>query len=134
MPRASLVVVALCAFFGVACKAKIGDSCSTSTDCAINGGRVCDTASPGGYCTIKPCDPNGCPESALCVEWRYTENRTSETWCMQQCSNSGDCDRSGYVCVHQDDPELVDAEGEPLARITDFDGRSDKGFCVYVDQ
>lgn len=131
---ARLVVASLLALLAVACKPKIGDDCGNSIDCSPNGGRICDTASPGGYCTIAPCDPNGCPESALCVEWRYEENRTSATWCMQQCSKDHDCDRGGYRCVAQDDPRLVTESGESLARITDFDGRSDKKFCVYVGE
>lgn len=132
MTRSTFALAIALVGLSAGCKAKLGDSCSVSTDCAVNGGRVCDTASPGGYCTIKPCDPNGCPESALCVEWRYEENRTSETWCMKACSNNGDCDRNGYQCVHEGDPELITPEGESLARVSDFDGRANSGFCVYV--
>lgn len=115
-----------------ACQPAIGDDCNSSVDCAPNGGRICDLASPGGYCTIQGCDPNGCPESALCVEWLYEQNRTSTTYCMEKCSNSSDCDRNGYRCVREGDPELISAEGESLARVTDFDGRADNGFCAYV--
>jgi hypothetical protein len=132
MNRTLVVLAIALAGFSTACKSKIGDDCSVSTDCSPNGGRVCDTASPGGYCTIAPCDPNGCPESALCVEWRYEQTRTSETWCMQHCGNTGDCDRGGYRCLHPDDPLLIAGDGESLARVTDFDERNDDGFCVYV--
>jgi len=115
-----------------ACQPEIGDNCKSSVDCAPNGGRICDPASPGGYCTIQGCDPNGCPEGALCVEWLYEANRTTTTYCMKRCSNSGDCDRSGYRCVHEGDEELLSSDGEPLARVTDFDSRASKGFCAYV--
>lgn len=128
--KRALIAVAL-AVLGVACKPQIGDDCESSIDCSPNGSRVCDTASPGGYCSIRGCDPNGCPDDAICVEWRYTESRTSETWCMRECDRSSDCDRSGYRCFHEGDAELVDDEGEPLARVTDFDSRATSGFCAY---
>ncbi len=127
----TLIALAL-ALLGAACTPEIGDSCKSSVDCSPNGGRVCDIASPGGYCSIRGCDPNGCPDRALCVEWRYEEPRTSETWCMKRCSSTSDCDRSGYRCLREGDPALTNAQGEDLATVTDFDGRSDDGFCVYV--
>lgn len=121
---------ALAALLTAGCQAEIGDKCNTSTDCAPNGGRVCDLASPGGYCSITPCDPNSCPDGALCVEWRYEANRTSETWCMRRCSGDGDCGRRQYKCRAAS--SIVSTSGESLARVTDFDGRELGSFCVYV--
>lgn len=127
-----LVALALLAL-ATACQPEIGDDCSSSIDCAPNGGRICDLASPGGYCTIQGCDPNGCPDRAVCVEWQYTTNRTSTTYCMARCSSTKDCDRgAGYACVRADDGRLVDEAGEPLARITDYDSRANGKFCAYV--
>ena len=126
----------------VGCAPGIGDSCSVSADCSVNGDRICDTAQPNGYCTVRGCDPDTCPDSALCVEWRFDPPRTAETWCMQSCSNDGDCRRgAGYRCVHatldpdgEDNvsPELM-VDGEPIARITDLkESRRRKGFCAAV--
>jgi hypothetical protein len=75
------------------CKPHIGDGCTSSTDCSVNGTRICDTAQPGGYCTIRGCDPDGCPEGAVCVEWRYDPIRTAATWCMKRCGSEGSCRR-----------------------------------------
>ena len=63
-----LVLVALAATTA-ACGSKIGDSCTAAADCATEGGRQCDTASPGGYCTIAGCDLGTCPEEATCVQF-----------------------------------------------------------------
>ena len=52
-----------------ACSPKIGDSCSASTDCSQDNSRVCDTFSPGGYCTIQGCDFGTCPDEAVCVQF-----------------------------------------------------------------
>lgn len=127
-----VLALALVGVFGVACKPQIGDECKTSIDCSTTGSRVCDTASPGGYCSIRGCDPNGCPDDAVCVEWRYTASRTSETWCMRKCGRTSDCDRGGYACFHEGDASLVDEDGQPLARVTDFDARATAGFCAYA--
>jgi hypothetical protein len=52
-----------------ACGEEIGDSCSLSTDCSSTGTRICDTNSPGGYCTVIGCDVGTCPEEAVCVRF-----------------------------------------------------------------
>jgi hypothetical protein len=71
---ATLLAVALVA----GCSHKIGDACNVNVDCSPLGDRFCDTASPGGYCTIEGCDvrmdDNGnlidsCPSEAVCVRF-----------------------------------------------------------------
>lgn len=111
-----------------ACAPAVGDSCSGSTDCSIDGSRICDTAQPGGYCTVMGCDPDTCPDGAVCVEWRYDPARTAETYCMKRCSSNGGC-RDGYAC---EDPEAItDEDGDQLARIIDLrQSRRESDFCV----
>ncbi len=78
IPRFTLL--ALLALFGpLACKAKIGDDCLRSTDCSVQGERVCDlshrineqgitTPSGRGECTIDGCGRGTCPKEAACVK------------------------------------------------------------------
>lgn len=112
-----------------ACAPEIGDDCRSSIDCSIRGDRICDVAQPGGYCTVQFCDPDTCPDDALCVSFRYEPPRTAESWCMKSCRRSGDC-RSGYECVGVDHPAR--AEGG-IARVIDFsESRRRNGFCMAV--
>ncbi|MEZ4324524.1 MAG: hypothetical protein R3B40_04845 [Polyangiales bacterium] len=111
------------------CSPEIGDKCSISTDCSFNGDRICDTAQPGGYCTVQGCDPDSCPNGAVCVEWRFEPSRTTATYCMERCRSS--CGRRGYECVADDDPRL-ESNGGPLARVTDLGSRRDAKFCAAV--
>ena len=128
--RASRLGIAALICLTSACAPKIGDSCDNSTDCSVNGDRVCDTAQPGGYCTVRGCDPDSCQEGAICVEWRFSPSRTATTYCMKRC---GSC-RSGYDCVSDDDPRLADESGTPIARITDLSSRRrDARFCAAVE-
>lgn len=118
--RAILICLALAA---AACGHNIGDSCSVSTDCAPDGTRVCDTFSPGGYCTIQGCDYGTCPSEAVCVRFfpglEHTKACTTSgdcsidelctvggqcaprsielRFCMMTCGSGSDC-RSGYEC------------------------------------
>ena len=86
------------------CAAEVGDECSSNVDCSPNGDRVCDTAAPGGYCTILGCRAGSCPEEAVCVAWgRGVEERE---FCMRTCGSSSDC-RDGYQCF---DPGSCPAE------------------------
>lgn len=92
---------------GLACAPKIGDNCTSSTDCSQNGDRLCDTTQPGGYCTVFNCEPDTCPEEAQCIAFDQRLDpacsdpqswaRFERTFCMRRCDNDGDC-RSGYVC------------------------------------
>ncbi len=117
-----------------ACAPEIGDPCTTSVDCSVQGERECDLTQPGGYCTVRHCDPDGCPDGTLCVQWRPEPPRSAESWCMQPCESDADCRASeGYACVRPDDPRLRDASGVPLARIRDFSPeRANSRFCAAL--
>ena len=142
--RASLVLFAILAATVVAgCKPRIGDACHTATDCAFNGSRFCDLSLSGGYCTIKNCDPDSCPDKGVCVEWQYDPPRTAQTYCMESCTSDRDCtDRGGYRClkvgespaarVRRRNP-VVDGGYSSIARIIDLSpSNQSKGFCTYV--
>src|SRR4051812_9013159 len=68
-----------------ACGNKIGDSCTLSTDCATEGGRICDTSSPDGYCTVPNCDIGTCPSESTCVQFYSVIN------VVKHCSVPTDC-------------------------------------------
>ncbi len=103
---ASLGVV----FLLLGCASKIGDSCTTSTECSAQGDRLCDTSQPGGYCTVPGCSEDSCPSEASCIAFRAsvsqhadcegTSSRTRlrRTYCMRRCHKDSDC-RSDYACV-----------------------------------
>ncbi|MCX4244165.1 hypothetical protein [Paraliomyxa miuraensis] len=72
-------LLALLALVGLACKAKIGDECLRSTDCSLQGERICDLShrvdprgvvTPGGKgeCTIDGCGLGSCPKEAACIK------------------------------------------------------------------
>jgi hypothetical protein len=105
---------ALLGWASLGCSPQIGSSCNLSTDCSSQGDRVCDTAQPGGYCTILNCSSFSCPDHAVCVMFEsalpgcsasapYSDyqqpSRTGVALCMQHCGSDGDC-RSGYHCVN----------------------------------
>ena len=141
IPRSLLFSLAVLLGLASACQPEIGDSCGTSRDCSLTGDRQCDTAQPGGYCTILDCDPDTCPDGATCVEWRFIPSRTAETWCMKPCSDDGRC-RGEYLCAL---PSTITADGqrapEPLpedervARVIDLDAvrASGKVCAALVD-
>src|SRR5258705_13828561 len=58
---------AIAASLAVGCSPKIGDKCSVSTDCSVQGDRLCDPTQPGGYCTVFNCEPDRCPDESVCV-------------------------------------------------------------------
>lgn len=116
-----MVGFALCTLM-VGCASEIGDSCSTSTDCSLQGDRICDRAQPGGYCTVRNCEPDTCPDGARCVEFRPFPERLAISWCMAKCGSGDDC-RGDYECVTA--AEL----GEGIAQIADEDS-ADKKFCA----
>ncbi len=62
-------LLASLALLSVACGDEIGDECALSSDCSPTGDRICDTNSPGGYCTIVGCDVGTCPDEAVCVRF-----------------------------------------------------------------
>jgi hypothetical protein len=94
------------------CSPKIGDKCTVSTDCSVNGDRLCDSTEPSGYCTVFNCEPNACPDDSLCVA--FTEPtcsspaqsvRFTRTFCMATCESDGDC-RAGYLCLDVTNDEV----------------------------
>ncbi|MCS6797382.1 MAG: hypothetical protein NZ898_02435 [Myxococcota bacterium] len=101
---------------GSACEPRIGDACETSVDCSVQGDRICDTASPGGYCTMTPCEEGTCPDDARCVEFRFEPPRLAVSYCMAACEDDADCRRDeGYRCVRAS--ALRGPDGAPLARL-----------------
>lgn len=91
MMRWIAVVIVAGIFIGSGCSSKIGDSCSSNSDCGAN--RICDRSQPGGYCTTSPCERNVCPTEAICIVFENTES-----YCMKRCSSDSDC-RRDYECV-----------------------------------
>jgi hypothetical protein len=81
-----------------ACAPRLGDGCSSSQDCSVNGDRYCDRSQPGGYCTIVDCSPGSCGDEGYCVRFRPGQQRLSRDFCMAKCGDTGDCGRDRYVC------------------------------------
>ncbi len=99
----------LLAALSAGCQPKIGDSCTQNTDCSADGTRFCEPNMPDGYCTIFNCEPNTCPDEAVCVAYQSVlstkpecadqlDQRLERTFCMRNCSSNGDC-RAGYACI-----------------------------------
>ncbi len=87
----SIGIAALLVAAAGACAPKVGDACLASAECAP--GQTCDTSSPRGYCTVFDCEPDGCPDDSVCVD--FGEVRA----CMERCSRNSDCrQRDGHVC------------------------------------
>ena len=106
-------LAALAALSG--CTPSIGDKCSLSTDCSLQGDRLCDTSQPNGYCTVFNCTADTCVDTAACVLFhpeiqgcRYGDRAPSpggRTFCLAQCQSDSDCRTAdGYICA---DPRLA---------------------------
>lgn len=120
----SLFLSFACLLTLVACGPEIGDECTDSLDCAVDGTRFCDFTQPGGYCLIVGCRADECPEEAVCVQ--FGENEQARTFCMRHCNKNGDC-RSNYVCADPNpDPEL-----SIVTEIIDDAPKGDR-FCVEL--
>ncbi len=103
-PLMRFLPLVLAASFAAGCAPAIGDPCNTGVDCSIAGNRTCDTASPGGICTVFGCEPGTCPDNAVCVRWRPMESRLSFTACMARCESDGECRvDEGYRCLADED-------------------------------
>ena len=89
--RFAAALVAVLALAGVGCAPAIGDDCGSALDCSAQGSRLCDRTQPGGYCTIQGCEKGTCPDEAVCVKFRPSEERLAVTYCMLKCSDRGDC-------------------------------------------
>jgi hypothetical protein len=123
-------VVCAAALASSACSPKLGDGCSTGTDCDVKNIRICDRAQPGGYCTIANCKPGQCGDEGVCVRFRPDEPRLSATYCMAKCDNTKDCDRDAYVCRNADEVnEKFDSTGE-VALVEVLDGSGGAKFCT----
>jgi hypothetical protein len=104
------------------CSPKIGDKCTVSTDCSLQGDRLCDPTQPQGYCTIFNCEPNRCPDEAVCVAFNEPScasaalsRRFQRTFCMLVCESDEDC-RAGYRCL--------DTNGDPSRQVVDINPQS----------
>jgi len=155
----AFLVLGLFALLAVACQPKIGDSCTTSTDCSATGDRLCDITEPGGYCTVFNCEPGSCPSESACVNFATeispvvgcaTGDGTSpyqRAFCMFRCSSDSDC-RTGYACTtivpgNRFGAEVAEYSGgnqvcmvrdsttEPM--LTQYDGGTNQGVCLGSD-
>jgi hypothetical protein len=103
----------LLALVSAACRPEIGDPCEVSTDCSPTGERLCDiTQKPGGYCTVFNCEPDECPEEAVCVKFGDAVSVVegcddplgsgpyARTYCLKKCGENNDCrEDDGYKCL-----------------------------------
>jgi hypothetical protein len=114
----------LLGLWSIGCASKIGDSCTSSAKCSYKGDRLCDSTQPDGYCTMFNCQPDGCPDDAMCVAFNETscENvarsaRVLRTFCMAGCDDDGDC-RGGYFCkeIGASDPAMQITDLNPSKR------------------
>lgn len=110
--RHRILLVAL-GLFAAHCAKAIGDSCTTATDCSINGDRQCDLSQTGGYCTIRDCDPGTCPSNSVCVAFSAQAPRLTRRFCMYACTEDSDC-RSGYHCQAQSDRAMCGPDAPEL--------------------
>lgn len=133
MTRWTHLAVAILGSVLVGCAPAIGDSCETSADCSVNGDRICDNAYPGGYCTVVGCDTDTCPDDAVCVEWRFSPDRTASTYCMASCGGDGDCRGADYACLGDADERLRDEVGQPIARSLDSNVSESTRYCVGIN-
>jgi hypothetical protein len=110
----------------LACQPKIGDDCVGSIDCSQQGDRLCDTSQPDGYCTAFNCQPDNCPEEAVCVGFGLELDpacvqesydprfpRFERTFCLLACEEDSDC-RDGYRCAPPSDRRAasIDVDNE----------------------
>lgn len=125
--KLSIVLLALCV---TACQPRLGDGCKTSTDCSVQGTRICDRAQPGGYCTIANCKRGDCGDEGICVRFRPNEPRLSTSYCMAKCSTTSDCGRDQYVCRTAPGINEDSLEGD-LAEV--LDGSGGAKFCTVKE-
>lgn len=76
----------------------VGGVCSANAECATG---LCDTASPGGYCTAQCTTDSQCGSNGKCLAG------TKSSLCLAKCTSSSYC-RTGYSCVQlTSDPTTV---------------------------
>jgi hypothetical protein len=127
---AALASALALAGLAVGCAPTIGDSCSSSTACSVNNDRVCDLTQPGGACTVFDCQPDRCPDDAVCVRFNPTPPRRAVVACMRRCDGDGSCRTGdGYRCRSTQDLASEALEVEVIDR-----ARPDARFCVAVGE
>jgi hypothetical protein len=74
----------------------IGAPCVVDGDCAI--GQCATNGYPGGYCTLRHCDPDAepCPAGSNCIILRDGSGMNVSS-CMEDCTTASQC-RPGYSC------------------------------------
>ena len=115
MNRRPLSLLALLLSLGLsagACKKVIGDGCTASTDCSAQGDRQCDVSQADGYCTVQGCDPNSCPDEALCIGFDAHAPRLERRYCMAACDVDDDCRTPEYRCVRPDPRACVNTAND----------------------
>lgn len=105
-----LTALALTAVALTGCTPELGDKCVLSTDCSLRGDRTCDTSQPGGYCTIRDCRANTCPDDGACVLFEpaipgcgfddRSPSRVGRAYCMAACESDSDCRGGDYICAN----------------------------------
>jgi hypothetical protein len=110
--------LALFLLFASGCAPRIGDDCTTNTNCTGQTERLCDNSQPGGYCTLFGCNPTSCPaDESVCVSFGAAASPVegcsspdltapaAKAFCMKWCNQDSDC-RPEYACVDVggDDP------------------------------
>lgn len=127
-PSPFLLAIALASSLAIGCAPRIGDGCQTSTNCSINGDRLCDTSQPGGSCITFDCQPDRCADDAVCVRFNPSPPRLAVVACMRGCSDDGDCrEGDGYRCRSVEELAM---ESPPLqAAVLDLDPPNGR-FCV----
>jgi len=128
LPWVRLGLGLVTAALALGCTPKIGDDCTVSTNCSTTGDRLCDVTQPGGYCTKFNCEPGGCTDDSVCVnfgtslspvagcESSQANSPYRRSFCMANCSSDGDC-RSGYSCQSAKDFGAVLAEHDSSQRV-----------------
>jgi hypothetical protein len=115
-PSALAALGLVVAVAAIGCKPEIGDACKLSTDCSITGDRQCDPSQPDGYCLTFNCEPDTCPDEAMCIEFhpaeRPGEERFSRRFCLKGCDKQSDC-RRGYRCTYPSERDGRVADGDP---------------------
>jgi|LauGreDrversion4_2_1035121.scaffolds.fasta_scaffold219405_1 hypothetical protein len=102
-PTPLITLAALALMTATGCEAKVGDPCVSNTQCGV--GRICDTSSYEGYCTVSPCTSTSCPSDAVCVEFDDLS-----TYCMATCGGDEGC-RDNYTCDTSTGPTPFCREG-----------------------
>ncbi|HEY0254882.1 MAG TPA: hypothetical protein VGC41_25325, partial [Kofleriaceae bacterium] len=92
------------------------DSCISSTDCSIDGTRVCDISQLQGYCTIAGCDYDTCPGEAACISF-FSGGGFTNRPCDPKTEDTGDVDDCSV-------DELCSIEGQCVPR------SSESRFCM----